>query len=325
MQQPGTFCNFLSSLGLTFGDSDSVISSVVATSVLGGGGGPKLRSRAGRRGKSGLRTTPQHSVLSKLNPDDVSFNDAVDFDENDLDDHQHSTSTNPGEIDILWGDHAWWKPSMLAAGFDRVVDVSEWDEELTKLSKAAVSPSLQSALSGALRIVDVALIGHFVGTKEANAFILTCIATELSNTINYGFMETLGKVLPYAIDNDVDHGCAGRYLDTSVMLYVLGSIVQVFLLWVYATEPLTLWFGFDLETAELAKNFIFSQAILECVGGLNYWLHLVLDGKLCLNSKIFSKSDQRQVAYDLGCISLTLFCDFSNKSWTVCCFFDDDI
>ena len=274
-QQPNTFSYFLSSFGFTSDKSQPLLPAIAA---MFGRRSPQIRDPVPprrRRHVSRQRNHPPDSVLSKLNPDDVSFNDAIDFDE-DYPTRQH---TNAGEIDILWGERAWWKPSMLAAGFDLIVDVAEWDKEMMKLLKAAGPLSLQSSLSGAVRILDVALIGHFVGHKEANAFIIMSLLTELSNTLNYGFLETLGSILPYAIGDGSDSGSAGRYLDTSMMLYVFGCVAQVFLLWVYAAVPVTMWFGFDMETAQLAKSFVLSQAMLESVGGLNYWLHLVLDGK----------------------------------------------
>jgi hypothetical protein len=215
------------------------------------------------------------SALSRLNPDDVSFNEAIDY-YGDNKGHYHlPNDVGTGEVDILCGEHAWWKPFMIAAGFDRVVGVAEWDNELTTLFHLALPLSLQSLVLGILTLLDISLVGYMFGTKEANAFILITLLTELTNTINYGFFETLGSVLPYVIGT-TNEGLAGKYLDTSLLLYSIGSI-PVFLVWSTLAGPITLWFGFDEVTAELATSFAFSQVALEYMSGLGYCMHLLFD------------------------------------------------
>jgi hypothetical protein len=215
----------------------------------------------------------QTSVMSKLHHDDVSCNDAMDSyggpGRCQLPRKEDST-----EVDILCGEHAWWKPSMIGAGFDRFVGIAEWDEETTTIFMAAVPFSFQSALAGVFGIVDIALLGFLVGAREANAFIIISLFSGLTNMLNYGFYEALGSLLPFAIAEE-DHELAGKYINASLSLYAVGS-APLIVFWTFLAKNVVLWLGFDAATAELAQGFAFYHALLEWISGMDYCFHFFL-------------------------------------------------
>jgi hypothetical protein len=215
----------------------------------------------------------QGSVMSKLHHDDVSFNEAMDsYDGPGR--YQLPREEDSGEVDILCGEHAWWKPSMIAAGFDRVVGIAEWDEETTTIFTAALPLSLQSALAGVFGIVDVALVGFLVGAREANAFIIISLFSSLTNMFNYGFYEALGSLVPFAIAEE-DHELAGKCINASLSLYAVGS-APIIVFWTFFAKNVVLWLGFDEATAELAQGFAIYQALLEWISGMDYCFHFFL-------------------------------------------------
>jgi hypothetical protein len=221
----------------------------------------------------GASFSPTGSVMSRLHHDDVSFNEAIDSYSPSR--YQLPKEERYGEIDILFGEHAWWKPAMIAAGFDRVVGVADWDEEMGEIFKSAIPFSLQSFATGFFNLLDVALIGHLIGTSDANAFVVVSLLTWITSTLNYGFCEALGKTIPVALGNE-DNRSVGVYLNTSMTLYTVG-IFPIAIIWCFYTKEILLWLGFDDSTAQLAQDFAYLQVMLEWVTGLDYCFHLFLD------------------------------------------------
>lgn len=126
--------------------------------VIGGGGG-------------GQSVSDAHSFLGSF--DDVSVNDAVDaaskITVND------TKAMNPHERDLSLG--------------ERLVDCSTWDKEMKKIVSLSVAYSISGATEGFAQIVNFAIISHFIGLKEANAYVTVVILTEFTDVFTYGFVE----------------------------------------------------------------------------------------------------------------------------------------
>jgi hypothetical protein len=76
--------------------------------------------------------------------------------------------------------------------FDELYKICSWDVELKRLLNLAIPFGLQGFTDGLFGLVVVAVIGHFLGPRPANAYIVVAMLTDLTNTINRGFYE--GKV-----------------------------------------------------------------------------------------------------------------------------------
>lgn len=245
------------------------------------------------------------SAMSRLHYDDVSFTEAIDsYNATQYIAPKMERSGGGGDVDILFGNKAWWKPSMIMGALDRIIDIADYDDEFTKIVDLACPYSLQNFVTGIFNVIDIALVSHLYGGSEVNVFVVVPMLTWITNTMNYGFCEALGKTIPEATammiddnsskDNDNDNKkknyrgktqqqkqyhldkLSGKYLNTSLSLYTFGMIPTV-IIWSLCTKPIFLWFGFDESTATIAQEYAFIQICSEWISGLEYCIHLFLD------------------------------------------------
>ena len=248
-----------------------------------------LSTRA--KGKSSIdhQSLAEGSAMSQLHYDDVSFTEAIDSYDNNATQYMLPNMKEPGEIDICFGEHVWYKPSMIIGALDRIIGIAEYDDEFSAVVHLAVPFSIQSFVTGMFNIIDVALVCHLYGGMEANVFVVVPMLTWITNTVNYGFCEALGKTIPEVMLLDTAEETKGRskskynadrlsgkYLNTSLSLYTFGMIPTV-LIWSLGTKSIFLWFGFDEETAILAQDYAFLQICSEWITGVEYCIHLFLD------------------------------------------------
>jgi hypothetical protein len=73
--------------------------------------------------------------------------------------------------------------------FEELYKICSWDVELKRLLTLAIPFGLQGFTDGLFGLVVVAVIGHFLGPRPANAYIVVAMLTDLTNTINRGFYE----------------------------------------------------------------------------------------------------------------------------------------
>lgn len=215
------------------------------------------------------------SIMSRLHHDDVSFTEAVDNYRAPSFYRLPTDEEGSGDVNALFGKHAWWRPKTIMAAFDGLVGISDFDDEMMVLVKSSLPSSFQGFWTGAFNLLDVSLVGLLLGTEEASVFVIVSLLTWLPTTFNYGFCEALAKLVPAALEQD-ESKVAGMYLNTCMSLYTLGMIV-VGLIWSLLTQQTFLWLGFDNETACLAQQYAYIQVALEWVTGIGYCIHLFLD------------------------------------------------
>lgn len=109
------------------------------------------------------------SVMSNLDHDAVSVQDAID--------------AHDGGAVLLEKDEP---PSSLWGQF---LDIVDWETESKRLAKLTIPFTIQGCSEGVFQIVNVSVIGHFVGVMEANAYVVVTILVEFSATLTYGFAE----------------------------------------------------------------------------------------------------------------------------------------
>lgn len=69
---------------------------------------------------------------------------------------------------------------------------------------------------------------------------------------------------------------AGRYLQLAMIMYTITSIPAVFL-WIFYTDEVVLWFGFDEETAVVSQRFAYSFLVNVFLSGLDHGIHEFLN------------------------------------------------
>lgn len=215
---------------------------------------PKSRKKKDRRCDVSRHSSKNsNSAMSRLHQDDVSFTEAIDK-YGPAKSHQRDPGPqNMAEVDLVCGERAWWRPAMLRDGFDRLVSISECDDEMMALVRSAVPFSGQAFVTGFLNLLDVALVGQWLGTREASIFVIVSLLTWLPTTFVYGFAEALAKLVPAALEVD-RNAKAGNYLSTSFVWFTL-FMVPIGVLWSFQMSNALVWFGFDKETADQAQSY----------------------------------------------------------------------
>jgi hypothetical protein len=66
---------------------------------------------------------------------------------------------------------------------------STWDKEMRKIVSLWIPYSISGAAEGISQTVIIGIVSHFVGLKEANAFVVVTILVEFTSTLTYGFSE----------------------------------------------------------------------------------------------------------------------------------------
>ncbi|CAJ1949759.1 unnamed protein product [Cylindrotheca closterium] len=178
-----------------------------------------------------------NSYLGSL--DDVSVNDAVDA-------PGKITGNNAGALNH--------HDREMSLG-ERLVDCSTWDKEMKKIVSLWIPYSISGATEGFAQIVNFGIISHFIGLREANAYVTVVILTEFTDVFTYGFIEAVGVLGPQA-DGARNDLLVGRYMQLSLIFYTLCNIPGL-LIWSFYTEPAVIWLGFDEETARLAQGYAY--------------------------------------------------------------------
>ena len=68
-----------------------------------------------------------------------------------------------------------------------MANITKWDKEMKKLVKLWIPFSIAGASDGLFQIVNVAIISHFIGVNEANAYVVVIILVEFTATLTYGW------------------------------------------------------------------------------------------------------------------------------------------
>jgi O-antigen/teichoic acid export membrane protein len=164
---------------------------------------------------------------------------------------------------------------VIKVAFDKLIEISDADDEMMALLQTALPYSAQGFASGFFNLLDVSLIGYLVGTEEASIFVIVSILSWLPTTFTYGFFESLAILVPDAIEHD-NPNLAGTYMNTAIVLFTMAMIpIGTFLS--FLTTRVFVRLGFAPETAELAQQYAYVQIASEWIAGIGYCVHLFLD------------------------------------------------
>jgi hypothetical protein len=189
------------------------------------------------------------SILSHLDMDAISAMDAVDA---------KDTGVVPlSKLETV---------NNYSFGWSRFLDIADWEREMSKFIGLAIPFCLQGVTAELFDLVNVAVIGHFIGVKEANAFVVVSILLEFTQTLTTGFAECIGVLVPHA-DGARNDLLVGRYLQLGLIFYTILTIPGV-IIWSLFTEDTVLWFGFDDQTAIIGQEYAYTLLIFLFVEGM---------------------------------------------------------
>jgi len=157
------------------------------------------------------------------------------------------------ELDVCCGDHAWWKPVMLASMFDRLLEVAEWDSESKRILNLSVPFSVSAIVAGVSETVRIALVAHFIGTDAVAAYTIVLLILGLTQEFFGGFALTSASLCSHAVGRK-NYKLAGECVQISSILYTLFMIPNI-LVWMFFTDDVVRLFGFNEATVEMAQRY----------------------------------------------------------------------
>ena len=189
------------------------------------------------------------SILSKLDPDAISVHDAVDAREGIAPSLLHHDRLEAAGEDRRTNGYGCRHPWL-----ERLLEVVDLDTEMHKYIALATHYSVQGILGELLGLVEIALIGHLMGPKQANAYIVVGILCGFTGTITTGFYECTGLLLPQAYGAR-NYLMIGRYMQLGTVFYTVAAIPGA-IFWCFYMKRGILWYGFDEETAVMGQKYL---------------------------------------------------------------------
>mmetsp|Transcript_18233 Transcript_18233/g.41998 ORF Transcript_18233/g.41998 Transcript_18233/m.41998 type:complete len:1052 (+) Transcript_18233:307-3462(+) len=189
------------------------------------------------------------SILSKLDADAISVRDAVDA--------RDGTSTLMYDVKASnYSTKGFKERSYFSTFWDRLMTTANFDKEMKKYLWLAGHYSAQGILDEILAIVEIAVIGRFMGIRQVSAYIVVETITGFTGTITVGFFECVGVLIPQA------HGArnnlmVGRYMQVAIIFYLLTALPSA-IFWSFYTDDAVLWYKFDAETAQMAQWYLYA-------------------------------------------------------------------
>jgi len=156
-------------------------------------------------------------------------------------------------LDLLHGEHAWWRPSTMAAGFDRLLEIAEWDREMKRIMSLSIPFSLAAVADGAFETIRVALVANFIGTDAVGAYTIVLLVLGLTEEFFGGFALTSASLCSQAVGSK-NYSLAGEYVQISCILFSLCMVPNV-LVWMFLTDDVVRLFGFNEATSQLAQEY----------------------------------------------------------------------
>jgi hypothetical protein len=215
------------------------------------------------------------SIMSKLDDHVITPGDAAD-----ADDPGHYNLPKPGmegdeELDLCSGKHAWWKPAMLAAGFDRIVAISEWDYEMKRIVKLSIPYTLKALLLGINQTITVAIISQFVGTEAVVAFVLVELLLGMSFQFFGGIVSTEATLCSQAVGAR-NYKLAGQYVQICAIIFSVCSIPNT-LVWFVVVDDVLMLFGFNDNVARIGHAYAVVLLFRQWLSGVNNAYHELLN------------------------------------------------
>jgi MatE len=218
---------------------------------------------------------PPSSVLSRLEDHMITPGDAAD-----ADDPGHYILPKPGmegddELDLCCGENAWWKPSTIAIGFDRIVVLAEWDHELKRIVTLSIPFILTALLLGINQTITVTLVSQFIGTDAVVAFVLVELVLGLTYAFFCGFVSTEATLCSQAVGAR-NFKLAGQYVQICAAIFTICMIPNI-VIWSFVIEDVIHLFGFGAKVANIGHMYAVVLLFRQWISGVNYAYHGLLN------------------------------------------------
>jgi hypothetical protein len=140
----------------------------------------------------------------------------------------------------------------------------------------------QAMIEAASEMIRLALVGHQLGTSALSAYVIVDLMVRLTSDI-VGSIIYSGNTLISQVSggSELTLECcnafkAGRYLLLSLILFMFGSLPFV-VMWSLCMDQVLIFLGYDVEMAEIGRQFAIPYTLTLLLGGLCTGLHFMLD------------------------------------------------
>jgi Na+-driven multidrug efflux pump len=156
---------------------------------------------------------------------------------------------------------------MMAAAFERILDIAEWDRETKRILNLSIPFCLAAVTSGLFETVRVALVANFIGTDAVAAYTIVLLVLGLTQEFFGGFALTSASLCSQAIGRG-NHKLAGEYVQISCVFYTVCFIPNI-VVWMFFTDDVARLFGFNETTVKMAQDYARYFVIGQWFGGLD--------------------------------------------------------
>lgn len=227
------------------------------------------------------------------------------------------------------GTHAWWKPAVLAAAYDRLLDIVEWDREMKRILNLSIPFSVSAVVIGIFDVIRLALVANFISTEAVSAYTIVNLILEITEEFFGGFALSTASLCSQAVGRR-NHKLAGEYVQITSILFTLCMIPNA-LVWSFVMDDVVRLFGFNEEVAQMAQTYaryrVVGQwfdgldesygSLLEVIGHERFTMSLDIASELFSTSLILAAclaGSRRGTLQDVGTIEMLtdgLFLGFS--------------
>jgi hypothetical protein len=198
--------------------------------------------------------------------------DKMDVDNDDNDDNSDS------EIDVNVVKFS--DPTVSSCEKLKIITCHNFDPVTRSVARLSVPFLLQALLSATCDLIQLALVGHRLGTMSLSAFVIVDLLVRLTDDVVGSILSAGNKMITQVTESDntsKDSSYkAGRYLQLSMLLFVAGCIPFI-LLWSFHMDQVLLFLGYDAETAEMGRQFVIPYAVGKPFAGICSGFRIMLD------------------------------------------------
>eukprot|EP00546_Thalassionema_frauenfeldii_P004861 CAMPEP_0178926540 /NCGR_PEP_ID=MMETSP0786-20121207/18602_1 /TAXON_ID=186022 /ORGANISM="Thalassionema frauenfeldii, Strain CCMP 1798" /LENGTH=873 /DNA_ID=CAMNT_0020601699 /DNA_START=249 /DNA_END=2870 /DNA_ORIENTATION=- len=216
------------------------------------------RHRFRRSSGSSRSMASSDQMLSAVNPDDISPNDAADAGDpgrvNSLqyvEQLERQREVQRQEmINVCCGPAALWKPRTIMAAIDGLVALSEPDMELKRIVAIGIPLTLGAMSTTFFHLVTSAFIANYISTDAMVAYVIVHLLLGLTKELVGSIADAQSTLCSHALSMG-DWRLAGQYAQIAIIFMVLVNIPILFL-WGNYMEGVVHWMVDSPEIARLA-------------------------------------------------------------------------
>jgi len=215
----------------------------------------------------------------------------------------HAEPNHVKKIDVnLWTGRRPWYFYFCSGGFwHKVAKCASFDKEMKGLFKLAIPFTSYSILSNILDLMEVAVIGHLIGTEDLTAYYLVGFVISISTMWVDGIWSAVYTACGHAVGAE-QYKLAGQYVQMVTILYQVWFLPFCVFWWFYF-EDFVLWLGFDEEVKDIAATYAIVAFVHTIVSPYDSALHYLLEvtGREVYSSVIGVLGSAASFGAVLGC------------------------